>query len=130
MGFWRRLWGFDLLEAQIVLLKETLSVERHVFGETNDYQRAQISQKQRRIDELQEALIKIKTPLPRPVQVGQIDKYEPTPIGWDSYRANKRAHPPEEIEPEKGYIDLTPAPETKPEPKPSEPVPQENTSGV
>ncbi len=127
MGFWRNMWGFDLLEDQVVLLKETLSAERQLFGEQVDYHRAQISQKQRRIDELQEALIKIKTPIPRPARSESDKHYEPTPIGWDALRAFKRAHPPEEIEPERGYIDLTekpaptpPAPEPEPAPEPAQ----------
>lgn len=79
------------LEAEIVWLQE------------------QLAQKQRRCDELQEALIGIKQPSMKIQYKRKPDgKLVPTqPRGWDSYRAWRREHPDETEEtlPKEGETD-------------------------
>jgi hypothetical protein len=71
-----------------------------------DYLRSQVAQKQRRIDELQEALIAIKQPAPRvPPTVTESPKFRQQPLGIDAVRAARRANPPEEPEPVQGAFD-------------------------
>jgi hypothetical protein len=50
-----------------------------------DYLRAQLSQKQRRIDEMQEALIAVAKPAP-PKPRPEIPPVAPVKRGWEAYR--------------------------------------------
>jgi hypothetical protein len=80
--------------------------ERHRIHleEELDYLRAQLSQKQRRNDELQEALIGIAKPKPAIQREVKPDaKSVPIqPRGIEAFRAQRRANPPEETEAVKG----------------------------
>jgi len=119
MSWFRNIFGFDILEQQITLLKDTLAVERATFGEQTDYLRAQLAQKQRRIDELQEALIGVKTPpAPRVIRKKDSNPWgNVVPLGWDAFREHRRSFPAPEPEPEKGIYEFEP-------PKPPQPVPE------
>jgi hypothetical protein len=78
-------------------------VRTHIYEEI-DYLRAQLAQKQRRIDELQEALIELKRPTPK-VQLEQKPDGKMVPIqprGIEAYRAARRANPPQETDPVEG----------------------------
>jgi hypothetical protein len=71
-----------------------------------DWLKAQLAQKQRRMDELQDALIEIKKPSLK-IQYerkpdGQMIPVQPR--GWDAYRAFRRAHPEEPEEGEQHAI--------------------------
>ena len=64
----------------------------------------QLAQKQRRCDELQEALIGAKAPAPRvQYERKQDGKLVPSqPRGWDAVRMARRENPPEAPEPTEG----------------------------
>ena len=72
---------------------------RYMLLEELDYLRTQLSQKQRRIDELQEALIEVAKPAPRlPRSKPEILPPLKNPRGWEAYRQNKRENPDPEPE--------------------------------
>lgn len=67
-----------------------------------DYLRAQLAQKQRRIDALQESLIEISKPAPR-VYLSKDDpkiQVRVQPKGWDAVRADRKANPEPKEEPD------------------------------
>lgn len=69
----------------------------HLIDEI-EYLRGQVAQKQRRIDELQDALAEIAKPAPK-VQFERKPDGKLVPVqprGWDAWRAAKRAEPKEE----------------------------------
>lgn len=74
------------------ILDALFPLRRHLFEEV-DYLRAQLAQKQRRIDELQDALL-AKPGVYRAESVPRGTKtVEPKPLGWDAFRrANKESH--------------------------------------
>jgi len=65
-----------------------------------EYLRGQLAQKQRRVDELQEALVAVAKPAPRVVfekkPDGKLVKVQPK--GWEEVKSYKRNHPDEETE--------------------------------
>ena len=88
--------------------------ERHRIHleEEIDYLRAQLSQKQRRNDELQEALIGIAKPKPAIQREVKADAKPVAiqPRGIEAFRAQRRANPPEETEAVKGPFKTEEAP--------------------
>lgn len=82
-------------------LKELMNIlfpMRVHLAEEIDYLRAQVAQKQRRIDELQEALIELKKPAPKVIMPPVETKIVRQPLGIDAVRAARRVNPPEQPE--------------------------------
>ena len=75
--------------------------KKHLEDEI-EYLKAQLAQKQRRVDELQEALIAVAKPSPKVVYEkkpdGKLVKVQPN--GWEEVRNYQRNHPEEVEEPE------------------------------
>lgn len=75
------------------LLGALFPYRRHLEEEIN-YLRGQVAQKQRRIDELQEALIEHQKLAPKLLKE-RLTPIRTQPLGWDAYRENQRHIPPE-----------------------------------
>jgi hypothetical protein len=83
-------------------LLNTLFPYRALVAEELDYLRAQLAQKQRRIDELQDALISSKIAVPVERMRVERPSIKPAPRGIDEVRAFRRENPPEQPKPEEG----------------------------
>jgi hypothetical protein len=94
-------------------LREILAIlfpaRTHLYEEI-DYLRAQVAQKQRRIDELQDEIIELKRPEPKVVATQAPDgkvTIPAQPRGIEAFKANRRNNPPDEPEAVKGPFETS-----------------------